>query len=178
MKQTVLLEKEGIKRAIHQLASEIVAKNSGVENLALIGIRTRGVFIAQRLASEIKILEKVQPDLGFLDITLYRDDIGLSEKTPVVKKTEIPFNIFDRTIILVDDVLFTGRTVRAALNALNDYGRPKKIQLCVLIDRGNRELPIRPDFVAKKITTSYEDKVIVHLVEIDKEDLVILEEKE
>lgn len=171
---TVLMERDDIHRAVNQLASEIAARNRGAGGLALVGIRTRGVPLAERLATALETLEGLRPPVGALDITLYRDDIGLSEKAPVVRKTEIPFDIFDKTIVLVDDVLFTGRTVRAALAALTDYGRPRRIQLCVLVDRGNRELPIRADFVAKKTTTRYEDRVEVRLAETDGEDRVIL----
>ena len=173
MKPIVIMEKEDINRAINRLAAEIIDKNKGTKDLVIIGIRTRGVFVAERLAKVIEKLENTKIEIGALDITLYRDDIGMSDKMPVLKKTEIPFNIFNKTIILVDDVLYTGRTVRAALDAIIDFGRPKKIQLCVLIDRGNRELPIRPDFVSKKISTNYEDKIEVHFEETDKEDNII-----
>ncbi len=173
MKPIIIMEKEDINRAINRLAAEIIDKNKGTKDLVIIGIRTRGVFVAERLAKVIEKLEDTKIEMGALDITLYRDDIGMSEKMPILKKTEIPFNIFNKTIILVDDVLYTGRTVRAALDAIIDFGRPKKIQLCVLIDRGNRELPIRPDFVSKKITTNYEDKIEVHFEETDKEDNII-----
>jgi len=176
MKKEIMNEKD-IVRGINKLASDIIAYNKGIENLVIIGIRTRGVPLAKRLAKAIALLEGQEPEMGILDITLYRDDIGMTDKQPIVKKTEIPFNLFEKTIVLVDDVLYTGRTVRAALDALMDFGRPKKIQLCVLIDRGNRELPIRSDFVAKKMTTKYEDTVIVNFKEIDKEDKVYLKEK-
>jgi pyrimidine operon attenuation protein/uracil phosphoribosyltransferase len=173
MKPTIIMEKDDINRAINRMAAEIIDKNKGTKDLVIIGIRTRGVLVAERLAKVIEKLENTKIEMGALDITLYRDDIGMSEKMPVLKKTEIPFNIFNKTIILVDDVLYTGRTVRAALDAIIDFGRPKKIQLCVLIDRGNRELPIRPDYVSKKISTNYEDKIEVHFEEIDKEDSII-----
>jgi pyrimidine operon attenuation protein/uracil phosphoribosyltransferase len=177
MKTTVIMEKDDINRAINKLAAEIIDWNKGINNLVIIGIRTRGVHVAERLSKVINKLENTSIEMGSLDITLYRDDIGLTDKMPVLKKTEIPFNIFNKTIVLVDDVLFTGRTVRAAMDAIIDFGRPKRIQLCVLVDRGNRELPIRADFVAKKISTAYEDKVIVHLEEQDKEDRIELKTK-
>ncbi len=177
MKTTMIMEKDDINRAINRLAAEIIDRNKGTKDLVIIGIRTRGVYVAERLAKVIEKLENAKIEMGALDITLYRDDIGLAEKMPVLKKTEIPFNIFNKIIILVDDVLYTGRTVRAALDAIIDFGRPKKIQLCVLVDRGNRELPIRADFVAKKITTEYEDKVEVRLEEQDKEDRIELKSK-
>ena len=176
MKREIMNEKD-INRSINKLASDIVAYNQGSDDLVVVGILTRGVPLANRLAQAIAKLEGTEPEIGILDITLYRDDIGMTDKQPVVKKTEIPFNIFDKTLILVDDVLFTGRTIRAALDALMDFGRPKRIELCVLIDRGNRELPIRSDFVAKKMTTKYEDEVLVHFKETDDEDKVYLEEK-
>lgn len=177
MKSAVIMEKDDINRAINKLAAEIIDWNKGTKDLVIIGIRTRGVHVADRLAKVINKLENTSIEMGALDITLYRDDIGMADKMPVLKKTEIPFNIFNKTIILVDDVLFTGRTVRAALDAIIDFGRPKKIQLCVLVDRGNRELPIRADFVAKKISTVYDDKVLVHLEEQDKEDRIELKTK-
>jgi len=176
MKTTILMEKDDISRAVVKIASEIVAYNKGSKDLVIIGIRTRGVPLAERVANAIASQEGSKPELGSLDITLYRDDIGLSDSLPIVKKTEIPFNIFNKTIVLVDDVLFTGRTIRAALDAITDYGRPKRILLCVLIDRGNRELPIRADFVARKISTGYQDKVEVHFQESDAEDKVVLKE--
>lgn len=176
-KKNLLMNESDISRALNRLTAEILDRNKGAKNLVIIGIRSRGVPLADRLAAMIKASEGKAPETGYLDITLYRDDIGITDKQPVVKKTEIPFNIYEKNIILVDDVLYTGRTIRAALDALNDFGRPRKIQLCVLIDRGNRELPIRADFVAKKISTRYEDKVLVHLKEIDGEDTVYLKEK-
>jgi pyrimidine operon attenuation protein/uracil phosphoribosyltransferase len=177
MKTTILMEKDDIGRAVVKIASEIVALNKGAKDLVIIGIRTRGVPFAERVAEAIASLAGTKPEIGSLDITLYRDDIGLSESLPVVKKTEIPFNIFNKTIVLVDDVLFTGRTIRAALDAITDYGRPRKIQLGVLIDRGNRELPIRADFTALKVSTGYEDKVEVRFRESDGEDKVVLKEQ-
>jgi pyrimidine operon attenuation protein/uracil phosphoribosyltransferase len=174
MTSSVLMDKADIQRAIATLASEIAEHNGGAKDIVLIGIRTRGAPLAERIAEAIAGLGFPKPSVGTLDITLYRDDIGLSDRTPVVRKTEIPFNIFDKTIVLVDDVLYTGRTIRAALDALNDYGRPRRIQLCVLIDRGNRELPIGADFAAKKIATGYEDKILVRFRETDGEEQVLL----
>jgi pyrimidine operon attenuation protein / uracil phosphoribosyltransferase len=177
MAQTVIMDKDDIGRAVNKLAAEIVDKNKGTKDLVIIGIRTRGVPLATRLAETIEKMENVKLETGLLDITLYRDDIGQTDKLPVLKKTEIPFNIYNKTIVLVDDVLFTGRTIRAALDAIIDFGRPKKIQLCVLVDRDNRELPIRADFVSKKLTTAYDDNVTVHFQEIDGEDKVFLKAK-
>ena len=171
------MDGEDISRAVNRLVTEILDANRGADDLVIIGIRTRGVPLAGRIVKTIQELEKKDVETGVLDITLYRDDIGLTDSLPVVKKTDIPFNIFNKTLVLVDDVLFTGRTVRAALDAVVDFGRPRKIQLCVLVDRGNREFPIRADFVAKKITTRYEDEVEVLFAETDGEDKVFLREK-
>ena len=171
---SVTLQAEDIKRAITRIAHEILEKNKGTENLALVGIRTRGVTLARRLQDKISEIENTQLDLGILDITLYRDDLGAGKQNPVLKDTEIPFPIDGKQIILCDDVLFTGRTIRAAIDALMDFGRPGSVQLAVLIDRGHRELPIRPDFVGKNIPTSKDMKVQVMLVENDEEDQVLI----
>ena len=171
---SVTLQAEDIKRAITRIAHEILEKNKGTENLALVGIRTRGVTLARRIQDKISEIENTQLDLGILDITLYRDDLGAGKQNPVLKDTEIPFPIDGKQIILCDDVLFTGRTIRAAIDALMDFGRPGSVQLAVLIDRGHRELPIRPDFVGKNIPTSKDMKVQVMLVENDAEDQVLI----
>ncbi len=166
---------EGIKRALRRIAHEIIEDNKGTDNLVLVGIRTRGVPLAQRLASIIKQIEGVDIPVGILDITLYRDDLSTIATKPVVHKTEIPFDITGKRIILVDDVIYTGRTIRSALDALIDFGRPGIIQLAALVDRGHRELPIRADFVGKNIPTSKNQVVHVSLVETDDKDGIYLE---
>ncbi len=171
---SAILEADDIKRAITRIAHEILEKNKGTENLALVGIRTRGVILARRIQDKIAEIENTQLDLGILDITLYRDDLGAGKQNPVLKATEISFPISGKQIILCDDVLFTGRTIRAAIDALMDFGRPASVQLAVLIDRGHRELPIRPDFVGKNIPTSKNMKVQVMLHETDGEDRVLI----
>jgi pyrimidine operon attenuation protein/uracil phosphoribosyltransferase len=167
-------DKETVGRSITRIAHEIVEKNKGVANVALVGIRTRGVFLANRLAAAITKIENVAPAVGILDITLYRDDLTLIDFQPVVHKTEIDFDISGKDVVLVDDVLYSGRTIRAALDALSDLGRPKTIQLAVMIDRGHRELPIRPDFVGKNLPTAKNETVQVKLTEIDGTDEVVL----
>ena len=175
--KTILLDKEAIDRTLIRIAHEILEKNKGAGDIAFIGIRTRGVFLAERISGLIKDIDKKKIKVGALDITLYRDDLTLVGAQPVVHKTEIDFNINDKKIILVDDVLYTGRTIRSALDALVDFGRPKKIELVVLVDRGHRELPIRADYVGKNIPTSQNETVEVRLTEIDKEDKVIILER-
>ena len=175
---TKILDKDGIRRAVTRIAHEILEKNKGMENLCLVGIRTRGVVLAQRINEAIEDIEKKTLPLGILDITLYRDDLTMVGAHPVVHETKIDFDIQGQKIILVDDVLFTGRTIRAALNALNDFGRPANIQLAVLIDRGHRELPVRADYVGKNIATAVNQNVQVIFEEIDKkEDQVVIEER-
>lgn len=171
---TVLLSAEDINRAITRIAHEILEKNKGSENLAIVGIRTRGVYVAQRLIKKLNEIENIDLPLGILDITLYRDDLGTGLQSPELKETDIPFPIDGMKIILCDDVLFTGRTIRAAIDALMDFGRPACVQLAVIIDRGHRELPIRPDYVGKNIPTSRQMKVKVSLVEKDKKDQVTI----
>ena len=172
-----IMDQEAIRRAVLRMAHEILEKNKGVDRLALVGIRTRGVILAQRLKKVIKDIEGVDVPMGILDITLYRDDLTLVGAKPLVRETLIDFDITDLKIVLVDDVFFTGRTIRAGLNALADLGRPAIIQLAVLVDRGHRELPIRADFVGKNIPTSKNQDVRVILGESDgKADEVILEE--
>ncbi|WP_078664875.1 bifunctional pyr operon transcriptional regulator/uracil phosphoribosyltransferase PyrR [Carboxydocella thermautotrophica] len=170
------MDPESIRRALTRIAHEIVERNKGVENLALIGIRRRGVPLAERLAAKIAEFEGVALPVGLLDITLYRDDLTTLAQQPVVHKTQVPFQVEGKKIILVDDVLFTGRTARAALDAIIDLGRPRFIQLAVLVDRGHRELPIRADFVGKNVPTSRKEVISVYLQEIDGEDKVVLQE--
>ncbi len=157
-----------------RMAHEILEKNRDVHDIALIGIQTRGVTLAQRLQKAIHSIVQTTPPMGILDINLYRDDLTRVAEQPVIRKTEINFDLENRTIILVDDVLYTGRTIRAALDALVDFGRPRRIQLAVMIDRGHRELPIRADYVGKNIPTSEEEIVHVHLAENDAKDEVVV----
>jgi len=172
-----ILDKDSIGRALLRIAHEILEKNKGSANLCLVGIRKRGVYLARRLAEYIKKIEGKEIPVGILDITLYRDDLSLIAPSPIVHKTEIDFDLSEKVVILVDDVLYTGRTVRAALDALIDFGRPKAIQLAVLVDRGHRELPIRADFVGKNIPTSQEETVEVRLEEADGKDEVVIVDK-
>lgn len=179
MKEKVkILDAEGINRAITRIAHEIIEKNKGTVGLCVIGIRNRGVYIAKRIAECVKKIEGADILTGALDITLYRDDLALASGQPLVRKTEIDFDINDKNLVLVDDVLYTGRTIRAALDALIDFGRPRSIQLAVLVDRGHRELPIRADFVGKNIPTSNKESVDVYLQESDGKDEVLIAEKE
>lgn len=172
------MDKEALNRSLTRIAHEILEKNKGTEDLCFVGIRNRGAFLARRLAGCIEKIEKTSVAVGALDITLYRDDLTLIASQPVVRKTEIGFDITDKNLILVDDVLYTGRTVRAALDALIDFGRPKTIQLAVLVDRGHRELPIRADYVGKNIPTSKNETVEVHLEESDDKDEVVIAQKD
>jgi pyrimidine operon attenuation protein / uracil phosphoribosyltransferase len=173
----IVMDADRIARSLTRIAHEIVERNRGVESLALVGIRARGVPIATRLAAQLKEISRVDVPTGALDITLYRDDLMRTSvgPQPVVRRTEIPFSIDSRHILLVDDVLYTGRTIRAALDALIDFGRPSAIQLVVLVDRGHRELPIRADYVGRNIPTSRQQSVHVRLSEIDGRDEVELE---
>lgn len=177
---SVVMDAERIARALTRIAHEILERNRGLADVALVGVRSRGVPIAHRLAGEIRAVTNEDIAVGALDITLYRDDLMRSAvgPQPVVRKTEIPFSIDGRTIILVDDVLYTGRTTRAALDALVDFGRPKAIQLVVLVDRGHRELPIKADYVGKNVPTSRQESVQVRLRELDGVDEVLLEASE
>ncbi len=170
-----LLNKKDIERIISRIAHEIIEKNKGTENLCIVGIQRGGVHLAKRIANKIKNIENVEITVGALDISLYRDDIGIRKEHPVVRKTEIPCDITDKKIVLVDDVLFTGRSIRAAMDALMDFGRPAQIQLAVLIDRGHRELPIRADYVGKNIPTAIAERIDVQLEEDGFEDKVLLE---
>lgn len=171
-----LMNADDIRRAIVRIAHEVIERNQGVRDLAIVGIRTRGVPLAQRLAEAVKSIESLTVPVGMLDITLYRDDLTTIAVQPVVHKTEIPFDIRHKTVVLVDDVIYTGRTVRAALDALIDIGRPRSIQLAVLVDRGHRELPIRPDFVGKNVPTSRREVIGVRLNESDGEERVVIME--
>ncbi|MEW5807140.1 MAG: bifunctional pyr operon transcriptional regulator/uracil phosphoribosyltransferase PyrR [Acidobacteriota bacterium] len=169
-----IMDAEKLDRVMTRMAHEILERNKSVENLAVIGIRTRGVPLARRLADKIKDIEGKNVDVGILDINLYRDDLSMISDRPVLRKTEIPFQVDGKKIVLVDDVLFTGRTIRAALDALIDLGRPQIIQLAVLIDRGHRELPIRADYVGKNLPTSLHEMVDVRLKEMDGTDEVLI----
>jgi pyrimidine operon attenuation protein/uracil phosphoribosyltransferase len=173
----VVMDADRIGRTLTRIAHEIVERNKGVGDLAIIGVRTRGVPIAKRIAQSLKEITGHAIPTGALDITLYRDDLMRHSvgPQPLVRRTEIPFSIDDHKILLVDDVLYTGRTTRAALDALIDFGRPKAIQLIVLVDRGHRELPIKADYVGKNLPTSLEESVQVRLLEIDGEDEVVLQ---
>ncbi len=167
---------EDINWIFERMAVEIIEGNKNIDNVALVGIRTRGVFIAQRLQRIIERVSNKKLNLGIIDITLYRDDLTIGTHHPQVKSTEIDFNIDDKIIILVDDVLYTGRTVRAAIDAIFDIGRPKAVRLAVFIDRGHRELPIQPDYVGKVIPTSRKERIFVKLKEFDKEDAILIGE--
>ena len=170
----VVLDAQRIARSLARIAHEVVERNRGIEELALVGIRTRGVPLARRIAQSIHDIHGHDVPTGALDITLYRDDLMRTAVAaqPVIRRTEIPFSIDDKRILLVDDVLYTGRTIRAALDALIEFGRPRAIQLIVLVDRGHRELPIKADYVGKNIPTSLSQSVQVHLTEIDGRDEV------
>ncbi len=167
-----IMDADDIERALTRLAHEVIERNRGVDSLVMVGIRTRGVPLAQRIAANIEKIAGQKIPVGSLDITLYRDD--LMTRQPVVRTTEIPFDMTDKRVVLVDEVIFTGRTIRAALDALIDFGRPACIQLAVLIDRGHRELPIRPDFVGKNVPTSRQERVSARLHESDGEESVYI----
>ena len=173
-----LMDAVTIDRTLVRIAHEIIERNKGVQDLVIIGIRTRGVPLARRIAKKIEEIEKVSIPMGILDITMYRDDLTAVGPQPIVRQTNIPFRITDKKVILIDDVLFTGRTIRAALDSIIDLGRPKFIQLAVLIDRGHRELPIRADYVGKNVPTSLDEVVEVNVVEEDGKDSVILMEED
>ena len=174
----VVMEADRIARSLMRIAHEVVERNRGVDELALVGIRTRGVPLARRLATNLRDIVDQEVPSGMLDITLYRDDLMRQPvgPQPVVRRTEIPFSIDERKILLVDDVLYTGRTVRAALDALIDLGRPHAIQLIVLVDRGHRELPIKADYVGKNLPTSMRQSIQVRLQEVDGRDEVVIED--
>lgn len=174
-----IMDEQAIRRATTRIAHEIIERNKGIEGCILVGIKTRGIYLAERLAARIEEIEGSPIPVGEIDITLYRDDLSEKSKNrePVLQGTNIPENINNKKVILVDDVLYTGRTVRAALDALIDLGRPEQIQLAVLIDRGHRELPIRPDFVGKNVPTSRSEVIVARLSEVDDVDEVTIEKK-
>ncbi|MCD4780206.1 MAG: bifunctional pyr operon transcriptional regulator/uracil phosphoribosyltransferase PyrR [Candidatus Omnitrophica bacterium] len=178
VKGSKIMDADNIRRAVSRMSHEILEKNKGIGNVCIIGIRTRGAVLADRISQTIKEIEGKEVPVGILDITLYRDDLTMVASQPVVHETLINFDVTDKKIVLVDDVLFTGRTIRAALDAIIDFGRPANIQLAVLIDRGHRELPIRADYVGKNIPTFIDQNVHVVLEESDqKEDKVVIENK-
>lgn len=172
--KAILMDETQMNRALSRIAHEVIERNKGVDAVVLVGIRRRGVPLAHRLAARLKEFEGLAVPVGILDITLYRDDLTELNSVPLVQKSEVPFKLPGACVILVDDVLYTGRTVRAALDALLDIGRPSVIQLAVLIDRGHRELPIRADYVGKNVPTSRREVVEVHMSEVDGEDYVAL----
>ncbi|HBX23830.1 MAG TPA: bifunctional pyr operon transcriptional regulator/uracil phosphoribosyltransferase PyrR [Desulfotomaculum sp.] len=172
-----IMDSDGIRRVITRIAHEIIERNKGTGDLVLIGIRRRGVPLARRLADKIKEIEGSLVPVGVLDITLYRDDLTTMGHQPIVRQTEVTFSIDGKRVVLVDDVLFTGRTIRAALDAIIDLGRPRYIQLAALVDRGHRELPIRADYVGKNVPTSRREEVAVRLTETDEIDEVVIMEK-
>jgi pyrimidine operon attenuation protein/uracil phosphoribosyltransferase len=169
-----LMDEQAIIRTMLRLTHEILEKNRGIDNLVIVGIRNRGDCLAQRIIESIKNIEKSEVQLGVLDITLYRDDFQRLNERPIIQGTEIPFDITDKKVVLVDDVLYTGRTIRSALDALMDFGRPAQIQLAVLIDRGHRELPIKADYVGKNVPTASGEQIQVMLKESDGKDKVLL----
>ncbi len=172
--QKKIIDEAGFERTLSRLAHEIIERNKGVENIAIIGIRTRGEFLANRFVRKIEEIEHHTPQLGVLDITLYRDDLREKLLQPILKGTMVPFDVTGKDIVLIDDVLYTGRTIRAALDELIDLGRPASIQLAVMVDRGHRELPIKADFVGKNIPTSENEEVRVLMREVDGEDGVVI----
>jgi len=177
-KKADILDEAAMNRALTRIAHEIIERNEGIDKVILVGIKTRGAYLAKRLSQKINTIEKKEIRSGELDISLYRDD--LSTKTlngeATVQQVDITYDLTNQTVVLVDDVLYTGRTVRAAMDAVMDIGRPSQIQLAVLVDRGHRELPIRADFVGKNIPTASHERVVVHMVEVDDEDLVAIYE--
>jgi pyrimidine operon attenuation protein / uracil phosphoribosyltransferase len=174
MNKTTIMTPEDIRRSLARVTHEIIERNKSTGNIVLVGMRTRGVPLAKRLAANMEVLEGVKVPVGALDISLYRDDLALLDKQPTVEHTDIPINIDGKTVVLVDDVLFTGRSTRAAMDALIDLGRPRSIQLAVLIDRGHRELPIRADYIGKNIPTSRRELIKVLLAETDGIDEVVI----
>lgn len=173
-----ILDGPGISRVLTRIAHEILERNKGTDGVVLVGLRSRGIELARRLSRNIKEIEGVEVPVGALDVTLYRDDLGKVGVQPVVRKTEIPFTVDQKKVVLVDDVLYTGRTIRAAMDSLMDLGRPRLIQLAVLVDRGHRELPVRADYVGKNVPTSQQEQVQVLLEEDDGVDRVVILEPE
>ena len=178
MTKSKIIDSESFRRTVNRLSHEVVERNKGTENLVIVGIRTRGEHLALRLAKKIEEIEGKSVQVGILDITLYRDDLRGRLDQPQLKSTEILFDITGKVVVLVDDVLFTGRTIRSALNALTDLGRPALIELLVLVDRGHRELPIKADFIGKSIPTSLREEIKVMMTEVDGEDSVFLQNAE
>lgn len=179
MQKAVVLDEQAIRRVLTRIAHEIIERNKGIEDIVIVGIRTRGIYLAKRIAEKIEQIEGAKIPVGELDITLYRDDLSIKseDQEPIVKGSDIPVDIKDKKVVLVDDVLYTGRTVRAGLDAIMDFGRPAQIQLAILVDRGHRELPIRADFVGKNIPTSRTEQIVVELLEVDEQDQVSIHEK-
>jgi len=178
MMKTQVLDADGLRRTVNRLSHELVEKNKGVQDVVLVGIRTRGEYLAHRIAKKLEEIENMKVKVGVLDITLYRDDLRGRLEQPQLKSSEILFDIRGKVVVLIDDVFFTGRTIRSALNALMDLGRPAMIQLLVLVDRGHRELPIKADFVGKNVPTSRGQEVKVEMTEADEEDAVYLIEND
>ncbi|MEK4030264.1 MULTISPECIES: bifunctional pyr operon transcriptional regulator/uracil phosphoribosyltransferase PyrR [Bacillaceae] len=178
MEKATVMDEQAIRRALTRIAHEILEKNKGIANCVLIGIKTRGIYLAQRLAERIKQIEGQDIPVGDLDISLYRDDLSIKtdNNDPEVKGSDIPVSVTDKVVILVDDVLYTGRTVRAAMDALMDVGRPSHIQMAVLVDRGHRELPIRADYIGKNIPSASSERIVVELEEVDGTDQVTIHE--
>lgn len=177
LEEKEILDEKAIGRALTRLAHEIIERNEGVDAVVLVGIKTRGIYLANRLAERIEAIEKKKVAVGELDITLYRDDLKQKTDDPKLIDSILPMSIESKSVILIDDVLYTGRTIRAAMDALMDIGRPQRIQLAVLIDRGHRELPIRPDYIGKNVPTSKEEEIAVQLNEIDGTDTVMIRTK-
>jgi pyrimidine operon attenuation protein / uracil phosphoribosyltransferase len=177
MPETQIMDAKGLGRSIDRIAHEVLEHNKGPRDIVIIGVRTRGAIIAERLAQAIERIEKVALPVGAIDITFYRDDVQTRLDQPIIQKTDLIFSIDDKIVVLVDDVLYTGRTVRAALNELSDYGRPRCIRLAVLVDRGHRELPIRADYVGIELQTFREENVVVNLIEQDGQDSVVLSQE-
>lgn len=175
MQSKEVVDNVTMKRALTRITYEIIERNHSIQDIVLVGIKTRGIYIAQRIADRLRQLEQVDVPVGELDITLYRDDMkGQLQEEPELHSSNIPFSIEGKEVILVDDVLFTGRTIRAAMDAVMDYGRPLKVSLAVLVDRGHRELPIRADYVGKNIPTSMKEEIIVEMEEIDGQDRILI----
>lgn len=174
-KEIQIMDASGIDWALNRIAHEIIERNRGIENLVIVGIKSRGDILANRLAKKISAIEKTKIPVGGMDITFYRDDVHLQAYKHTAKGAHLPFNVEEKKVILVDDVLFTGRSVRAAIDEIVDFGRPRLVQLAVLIDRGGRELPIQPDYVGKQISTLPNEKIILYLKEAQKKDCVVIE---